>query len=219
LADAAYLIVKHNQSENCTGGILKSDNSIRKQNKTLIQETPLLSPRTFEKFYQKNYLAVYRYVFALTAGSRQQAEDLTAETFLRAWKKRNTFHGKLDSALAWIIRIARNQVIDAHRREKTRPDSRAGMLDEEQDRVTLPASNPESALLLNERQQALLILLNELPPNQREMLVLHYLLNWRIKRVAQYLDIPANTVSVYIRRALKKLRLLWLDQEEDSNEK
>ena len=201
---------------------MKSDNSTRKRGKFLpdsVQDSPLLSPHAFERIYQKNYLAVYRYIFALTAGSRQRAEDMTAETFLRAWKNRTAYHGKLDSAIAWIIRIARNQVIDAYRREKTSVDSRASMLDEEQVLVTAHASNPEGTVLLNEQQQVLLTLLDELPPDQREMLVLRYLLNWKVRRIAQYLDMPANTVSVYIRRALEKLRLLWLNQEEDSNEK
>lgn len=201
---------------------MKTNSSIRKRDKSLpdsAQETPLIFPPAFEKVYQKNYLSVYRYIFALTAGSNQQAEDLTAETFLRAWKNRTTYHGKLDSAIAWIMRIARNQVIDAYRRDKTSTDSKQSELDEKQNLEAAHVSSPERTVLLNERQKFLLELLEELPPDQREMLVLRYLLNWKIRRIAQYLDMPANTISVYIRRALEKLRVLWLDQEEDSNEK
>ena len=201
---------------------MKSENSIRDRGKISsdsIQENPLNSPHAFNKVYRKNYLSVYRYIFALTAGSSQQAEDLTAETFLRAWKNRATYNGKLDSSAAWIIRIARNQVIDAYRREKTSADSQASMLDEEQDLKAAPAPSPEETVLLNEQQQRLVGLLDELPLDQREMLVLRYLLNWKIRRISQYMNIPANTVSVYIRRALEKLRTLWLNQEDDSNEK
>lgn len=196
---------------------MKSDNSIHKRNdflSTTEKETPLVSPDTFGRLYQKNYLSVYRYIYALSGGSREQAEDLTAETFMRAWKNRAAYHGKPDSAVGWVIRIARNLVVDTYRREKTSVDSRADLLDEELDGPASTSLGPEGHVMASEQQQIILALLGELPPDQREILVLRYLLNWKVRQIAQYLDFPENTVSVYIRRALEKLKLLWPTEKE-----
>ena len=196
---------------------MKTDDSIHKQKDFLTtaeKDTPLVPAETFAKLYQKNYLSVYRYIYAFTGGFVEQAEDLTAETFMRAWKNRTAFHGKTSSAVGWIIRIAHNLVVDSYRHEKTGPDIRPDPLDEELDLPTAASLSPEGQVMAAEQQQIILSLLGELPPDQREILVLRYLLNWKIRQIAQYLDFPENTVSVYIRRALEKMKLLWPTEKE-----
>ena len=59
--------------------------------------------------------------------------------------------------------------------------------------------------------QVLVTLLQALPRPEREMLVLRYVLGWRVKRIAAHLSLAENTVSVKIRRALEKLRNGWPD--------
>lgn len=54
---------------------------------------PLAAPSAFRKLYERNRLPVFRYVYGLTGGPQEEAEDLTAETFLRAWKARHDFQG------------------------------------------------------------------------------------------------------------------------------
>ena len=46
------------------------------------------------------------------------------------------------------------------------------------------------------------------------MLVLRYLLNWKVRRIGAYLNIPENTVSVTIRRSLEKIRSRWPEEKE-----
>ncbi len=196
---------------------MNTDDSIHKQKDFLTtaeKETPLIPAETFAKLYQKTYLSVYRYIYVFTGGSPEQTEDLTAETFMRAWKNRAAFHGKTNAAVAWIIRIAHNLVVDTYRHEKTGPDVRPDSLDEELDLPAAAGLSPEGQVVAAEQQQIILTLLGELPPDQREILVLRYLLNWKIRQIAQYLDFPENTVSVYIRRALEKMKLLWPTEKE-----
>src|SRR5215208_8112021 len=76
----------------------------------------IASPASFRVLYELNRLPVFRYIYALTAGSQADAEDLSAETFLRAWKARHQFEGDLDSVTGWLIRIAKRLVIDDYRR-------------------------------------------------------------------------------------------------------
>jgi RNA polymerase sigma-70 factor (ECF subfamily) len=175
------------------------------------QEPPLVSAEAFEKLYRKSCLPVFRYLYAYTGGSRELAEDLAAEAFMRAWKNRTTYSGRSDGAVGWIIRIARNLAIDTHRRAAGSFESHADPLEEELDApAALP--NPETQVMLSEQQHIVLSLLGELPQEQREILILRYFLDWKIKQIARYMDFPDNTVSVYIRRALEKLRRIWPDE-------
>ncbi len=174
----------------------------------LEQEPPLITAEVFEKLYRKSCLPVFRYLYAYTGGSRELAEDLTAEAFMRAWQKRTTYSGRPDGAVAWVIRIARNLAIDMHRRATAGIDNRADPLEEELDApAALP--NPEMQVMLSEQQHIVLSLLGELTEEQREILILRYFLDWKIKQIAHYMDFPDNTVSVYIHRALEKLRRIW----------
>jgi RNA polymerase sigma-70 factor (ECF subfamily) len=177
------------------------------------KNAPLASADAFERVYRKSCLSVYRYIFAFTGGARELTEDLTAETFLRAWKNRFSFTGRLDGAEGWLIRIARNLTVDSHRRDKGRVDSQADPLEDEMD-VSVTFPNPEAQVMLSEQQGIVLVLLAELPQEQREILILRYLLNWKIKQIAGYMDFPENTVSVYIHRALERLRQTWPADKE-----
>src|SRR5687767_9662865 len=76
----------------------------------------IASHASFRALYELNRLAVFRYIYALTGGSQADAEDLAAETFLRAWKARHQFVGEMEVAIGWLIGIAKRLVIDDYRR-------------------------------------------------------------------------------------------------------
>jgi RNA polymerase sigma-70 factor (ECF subfamily) len=169
------------------------------------QQTNLSDRETFSEFYDHVHLAVFRYIYSLHGGPREEVEDLTAETFTRAWKARRRFSGSLQAANGWLFKIARNLVIDSSRKEKSRgiPLPLEGK--------QLPAEKPplEESASLNEEIAVLFNLMQELPLQHREMLTLRYILDWRVKDIGRHLDIPENTVSVTIKRALSKLENRW----------
>ncbi len=175
------------------------------------QDAPLLNPEVFSDLYAQNHLSVYRYLFGLHGGPQEDIEDLTAETFINAWKARHTFSGDLrNAATGWLLRIARRLVIDNYRREQARIQPGAELTDD------LPhlGPTPENLVLKGERYETLWKLLQRLPGSQREMLVLRYLLDWRVNQIGEYLDIPENTVSVNIRRGLARLQQEWPADKE-----
>ena len=92
--------------------------------------SPLAAPSAFRELYERNRLPVFRYVYGQTGGPQEEVEDLTAETFLRAWKARHDFQGDEASATGWLIRIAKRLVIDRYRRTS-------------QERRNLPDDPPE----------------------------------------------------------------------------
>lgn len=164
----------------------------------------------FGQFYERTHLLVYRFIYGLGAGPVEEVEDLTAETFLRAWNARRRFHGDERAATGWLLRIARNLVIDSHRRRLVRGPEHA--LED----LPVESFEPwlEQQILDREKLRILLHLLEDLPVDRREMIVLRYFLDWQVKRIAEYLGIPENTVSVYLRRTLSALQHSWPGNRE-----
>ena len=159
-------------------------------------------PALFAVMYEHNRLSVFRYIYSFSGGSSDDAEDLTAETFIRAWKARHHFEGDMDTATGWLLGIARRLTIDDYRRKAIRKTS------------SLPLdlranSTTEEDVLELQQQQQLLHLLNDLPVDQREILILRYILGWRINQVAAHMGISENNASVIIHRILATLREQW----------
>jgi RNA polymerase sigma-70 factor, ECF subfamily len=171
----------------------------------------LRNTEVFQQFYAQNYLAIFRFIYGLHGGPTQEVEDLTAETFTRAWKFRRGFKGSQRAAQGWLFKIARNLVIDKHRQQK-----RQGFQQNiEQHAIRANNPNPEEQAQVREQVQILWSLLPTLPDQQREILVLRYMLGWRVNEIGEHLGIKENTVSVYIRRAIKQLRQTWPGRTKD----
>jgi RNA polymerase sigma-70 factor (ECF subfamily) len=165
----------------------------------------LSTKENFNDLYSRTYLRVFRYIFSLLGGPLQDVEDLTAKTYLRAWKSRKSFHGNENAALGWLLKIARNLVIDDYRRNELRDDS-----NHLEPPVLLSSERPlEDEVINNEKKTILWGLLQELPSEQREIITLRYLLDFRVNQVATFMDIPENTVSVKLRRILTHLNTKW----------
>jgi RNA polymerase sigma-70 factor, ECF subfamily len=168
----------------------------------------------FTRLYEETHLIVFRYVHGLSGGPLQEAEDLTAETYERAWRTRQHFKGDKQAALGWLLRIARNLAIDLSRRRKVRDvDENIAV-----EFLVDPNLAPEIDLITREQITILWRLLGMLSEDVREMLVLRYILGWRVKQISNYFGITENNVSVIIRRALKSLRRDWTQLQEKDNE-
>lgn len=175
---------------------------------------PLIDPAEFSRLFESQHLAVFRYIYGMHGGPLEEVEDLTAETFTRAWKARRSFSGSPQAGVSWLIRIARNLVIDAGRRRKTQPDPIIDGGDEFLSVAPSSLPGPEERLLRQQQLRTLVDRLQHLPQPQQEMLVLRYLLDWPVKDIAAHLDMLENTVSVNIRRALQSLRRAWPEESE-----
>ncbi len=178
-------------------------------------ESPLASPEAFSAVYEQNYLAVFRYLYGLCGGPQEDIEDLTAETFAHAWKARHTFRGKPKTATGWLLSIARHLVIDTYRRNQVRIQPQETLPEDPAPEETARwKPTPENLVIADEQRWMLLAMLQTLPDEPREMLVLRYLLNWRVRQIAEYLGIPENTATVTIRRALERLQRQWPQEKE-----
>lgn len=162
---------------------------------------PLEDSATFAEFYENSHQDIFRYVMASFGGNMTLAEDVTAETYLRAWKNRLKFSGTSDAAFGWALTISRHILIDKFRTSSTRPPENE-LVDDIEDLN----QNTETILQNRELSDQLIGALQILPENRREMILLRYVLGWRVNQIADYLVVPENTVSVSLRRSLKQLQ-------------
>ncbi len=153
----------------------------------------------FGEIYDRQVLLVYRYAYTLL-GNRGDAEDLTAETFLRALQaiKRYRWTGRPVSS--WLLTIARNLgMSQLRRRQRTNDAFRL-----------LPASTSsdpaEARSAYGVDIQELRRAIATLSPVQREVIILRFVLDLDYPRVAQVVGKSVNNVRVTQYRALRKLQ-------------
>lgn len=121
----------------------------------------------------------------------QAADDLTQETYLRAWRALPAFRGQ-SSARTWLLAIARRACADALR-VRTRQRRLA-------ERLAPPQAQPDPA-----EELALQALLKSLDPDRREAFVLTQLLGLTYDEAAQVCGCPVGTIRSRVARARTKL--------------
>ena len=108
---------------------------------TIAGGPPLAVPSEAESFaelYERCFTRVYGYVASLLR-DRSAAEDVTAQAFERAYRKRSSYRAGRGSAEAWLFGIARNAALDELRRRK-----RHAQLDHEPEDRTLPGPDEQA---------------------------------------------------------------------------
>jgi RNA polymerase sigma-70 factor (TIGR02960 family) len=163
-------------------------------------------------------------------GSFEDAEDAVQETFLRAWRRRETFEGR-STFRAWLYRIATNASLDllARRRPEPATGGEVRWLQPYPDRLLdeLPAGDadePESAALARETiELAYVVAVQHLAPRPRAALILRDVLGWPAKEVAELLGDSVNSVNSALQRARAGMRAHlpaerqdWTGDEEDA---
>lgn len=133
--------------------------------------------------------------------SEDQAEDLSQETMVKVLNKAKLFDSSKASAATWIFTIARNARIDAIRRA-SKP-----ALDPDEPALT-PEESPRADHLceLAERDQRIKEAMSSLPPDQLEVMRLHFIEDEPHSVIAERLDLPLGTVKSRLRLAFGKIR-------------
>jgi RNA polymerase sigma-70 factor (TIGR02960 family) len=143
-------------------------------------------------------------------GSFEEAEDLVQETFLRAWRSRETFTGG-SGFRAWLYRIATNACLDAIRRSSRRVASLSSFAevpwlqpypDLLLDEVASTDAEPDAVVVAKETiELAFLAAIQLLPPRQRAALILRDVLGWSARETASLLDTSVAAANSALQRA------------------
>lgn len=152
---------------------------------------------------------IYNFTYRLV-GDRQNAEDITQETFFKTWKNLKKYRAG-ESFRAWLYRIARNTAYDLLRKKRTLVFADFENGDEDGENYfadTIADREPlVSELLIRLEDKKLLEdILNRLPPVYREVLFLHYGESFTFAEIGGILRKSVNTVKSRHRRALIMLR-------------
>ena len=131
----------------------------------------------------------------------EEAEDVAQDVMVKVYKKAALFDPAKASAATWIFTIARNARIDAIRRA-------AHPAADEEDPALQPEEAPRADALceLKERDQRIKEAVEALPPEQREVMRLHFYADEPHSVIAERLDLPLGTVKSRLRLAFKKVR-------------
>ena len=146
------------------------------------------------------------YLLRLGAGTAQ-AEEVAQDTMLAVWRKARLFDPAKADAATWIFAIARNQRIDALRRER-RPE--VGIEDPTQQADDAPLGDEQLAAA--QRSRLLRDAILQLPPEQAEVVRLSFFEDKPHSEIEAALGIPLGTVKSRLRLAVARLRAALGDQ-------
>ena len=152
---------------------------------------------------------VYTYIL-ITIKNQQLAEDLFQETFIKVIQSlRGGKYKDNGKFLSWVIRIAHNLIIDHFRKEKqmnaiSNDDSEVDLFNSKK----LSDSNIEELIIHSQIKSEVRVLINELPDDQREVVLLRHYGGLSFKEIANQTDVSINTALGRMRYALINLRKL-----------
>lgn len=150
--------------------------------------------------YEAHAEAIYRHCF-FRVFQKQLAEELMQEAFMKTWEYLEDGHD-VENLRAFLYKVANNLIIDYSRKKKEQ--SLEQMMEDH------PSFEPsdtkegdiERAMLLREVREAM----EQLPEEQRDLLVMRYVDDLDPKDIARVLGITSNHVSVKLNRAMRELK-------------
>jgi RNA polymerase sigma-70 factor (TIGR02952 family) len=166
----------------------------------LVQLAQAGDGEAFGQIYEAYVDVVYRYVY-VRCGSHHLAEDLTAETFVRALRRLDSFTWTGKDIAAWFVTIARNLIVDHTKSSRYRMEVTTGeLLDADEH-----ADAPETLVLEQMRDRRLLEAVKELKAEQQECIVLRFLQGMTLAETAAILGRNENAVKQLQLRAVRSL--------------
>jgi RNA polymerase sigma-70 factor, ECF subfamily len=173
----------------------------------LILEAQRGSLDAFNRLVRRHERAVYNVALRLV-GSAMAAEEVTQDTFMRAYGALERFRG--GDFRPWLLRIATNRAYDELRRRKRAPGSFEELTYEpEVEWSTLTSvEEPDARAERLELAQVLEAALAQLPNDQRVAVVLSDVQGYDYVEIAAITGVPYGTVKSRLSRARSRLRLL-----------
>ncbi|HKY54785.1 MAG TPA: sigma-70 family RNA polymerase sigma factor [Anaerolineales bacterium] len=156
-------------------------------------------PVAAEELYREHHEHIFRFIWSRVYDA-QQAEDLTGEVFTRMVANLSTYQDLSIPFRAWLYRIARNLIIDHHRKES----SAQALTDVVDHPITQssPEEQAETALTLERVQGAL----KSIDPEQREVVELRFLGELSLEEVSLVMNKSVPSIKALQHRGLTSLR-------------
>ena len=176
----------------------------------------------FLELVHEHKTQIYQHTLYLLK-NREDAEDITQETFIKAWEHRSKL--RLKTARSWMLKCAQNLCFNLLKRQKFQVHLTEGDdTDVETELETLMHAHssqsnpmPDEIVIQQELKESVHCAIKKLPPDMRTVIIMRELNGMSFKEIAEVLEQPEGTVKSLAFRARKKLRELlrpyWRNDE------
>lgn len=159
-------------------------------------------PEFFGLLYDHYQPQIYRFII-LKVGRREEAEDLTHQVFLSAWKKISGYEDMGHPFSSWLYQIARNQVIDHYRNKRPEVDL------ESNEAIALSSGvDEEKALSLKIETEKVMTAIKLLSEDHQDVIIMRFVEELSVKETSEAMGKSEGAVKVMQHRAIKELKKL-----------
>ncbi len=176
----------------------KSD---RAEERRLVLRAIERDQEAFADLYDRHVVRVYRHIYYLVNDARE-AEDLTAQSFLKAWEAIDRYKERGAPFVAWLLRIAHNLTISFLRSKRDHSELDDGFVDQKR------RGNPEESLEQASDERSVRDAVLRLRDEQRQVIMLRFVEELDYTEVAAMIGKSVPAVRVIQHRALGNLRKL-----------
>lgn len=160
----------------------------------------------WEVLYAEHLPQIYNF-FRYRVRNLADAEDLTSETFERAWRARERYRRDRGAFGGWLFTIARNLAVDHYRGRRETVSLEAA--------ADLPGgSTPEELSVRRSDRERLARLLEGLPDRERELIALKFGSELTNRDIARIVGLTQSNVGTILHRTIQELRQEWSREEK-----
>ncbi|MBN2500074.1 MAG: sigma-70 family RNA polymerase sigma factor [Anaerolineales bacterium] len=171
------------------------------EEKEILAQASLGDGEAFGKLYDEYVGRIYNYIYYRT-GNQHDAEDLTARVFFRAMRHITNYQDRGLPFSAWLYRIAHNLVANWHRDNSRRQEVAL----EDDYRLNSGGDLPELSLLRTEEQAALLQVIQTMPEDRQQLLILKFVEHLSNAEIGMIMDRTEGAIKSLYHRTLTSLR-------------
>ena len=173
----------------------------REEERRLVQRAIDRDQTAFADLYDRHVVRIYRHIYYLV-GDAREAEDLTAQTFLKAWEAIDRYKERGAPIVAWLLRIAHNLTVSYLRSKRDHSELDEAYVDQTR------GGNPEEVLEQTADEKSVRDAVLLLRDEQRQVIMLRFVEELDYKDVAAMIGKSVPAVRVIQHRALGNLRRL-----------
>jgi RNA polymerase sigma factor (sigma-70 family) len=166
----------------------------------------------FEELYRRYVAAAFGLALRVT-GQELLAQEVVSDSFLALWRAPEAFDATRGAFRTFFLSLVHHRAVDTVRREERLRRRQFRMNPDALQGEDVAESVVDDAWLAHQRER-MIVALDRLPPEQREVLELAYFRGHTQARIAEELGVPLGTVKTRTLAAMRKLQRMLIEREE-----
>ena len=147
------------------------------------------------QYSRRVYHLAYKFV-----GRHEQAEDLTQEVFLKIYRSLDQYNPEVGDFPNWLLRLARNLIIDDYRRRQRQPTEGGEDLEVHVHHLQSRTDHPQQRIERQEQSLQIMQAIEKLSPDLRQCVIMRDIEEMTYQEIVEKLQIPEGTVKSRINR-------------------